>query len=90
MTLEDGDELILATDGVFDQLDEEGGPEAVARAWAGRGSVFVLLRELLERSLAKTPQKDDLTVVWVERRDPERRARVLRFPSPPNGGPADV
>jgi hypothetical protein len=63
-----GDELLLATDGVFDQLDEQGGAEAVVRSLPQEGALFDVVRGLLEQSLACGPQKDDITLVLLRRR----------------------
>jgi hypothetical protein len=71
LALGPGDEILLATDGVFDQLDEAGGAEAVtATAVPGRATLFGLVSELLERSLARGPQKDDITMILLRRRWP--------------------
>jgi hypothetical protein len=77
--LAEGDELLLVTDGAFDQLDEQGGLDALAREWRG-GSTFETLRRLLEQALSRGPQKDDITVVWLERTDPGVKGNLLRFP----------
>ncbi len=79
MKLGDGDELVLATDGVFDQLDEEGGHDAVRDAWRVGASVFDVVRGLLERSLARTAQKDDITLVMLERQGGAAPG-ILKFP----------
>jgi serine phosphatase RsbU (regulator of sigma subunit) len=81
--LGEGDELLLVTDGAFDQLDEQGGLEALAHEWRG-GSTFETLRRLLEQALSRGPQKDDITVVWLERTGPDMgpgvKGNLLRFP----------
>lgn len=79
LKLEQGDELILATDGVFDQLEELGGAEAVTRE-AGSGTAFEALRRGLERSLADHPQKDDITLVLMRRREQDEPPVFLGFP----------
>ncbi|MFQ3594187.1 MAG: PP2C family protein-serine/threonine phosphatase [Gemmataceae bacterium] len=79
LQLADGDELLLVTDGAFDQLDEQGGLEALAREWRG-GSTFQTLLSLLQAALSRGPQKDDITVIWLERTDPCVRGNLLRFP----------
>jgi hypothetical protein len=67
-----GDELLVGTDGVFDQLLEHAGPDAdLARLVADdlhRGSLLEAVREALRRALAGGPQKDDITLVTVRRR----------------------
>jgi serine phosphatase RsbU (regulator of sigma subunit) len=77
-----GDELVLATDGVFDQLDEHGGAEAVTRRVpARRGALFAALCEALEGSLTAGGQKDDITMVLLRRREPAGPEEViLPFP----------
>jgi serine phosphatase RsbU (regulator of sigma subunit) len=70
LSLGHGDELLLATDGVFDQLEDHGGTEAVTQAQPPPGRLFEVVRELLERSLANEPQKDDITMVLLRRRQP--------------------
>jgi len=73
----DGDELVLATDGVFDQLDGEGGHDAVRAEWREGGSVFDVVCVLLERSLARSAQMDDITLVTLER---QGGPAILKFP----------
>lgn len=66
-----GDELLLGTDGVFDQLLEYGGPgcDLVAMIRAEPGdSLLESVRRLLDRALANETQKDDITIVTVQRR----------------------
>jgi serine phosphatase RsbU (regulator of sigma subunit) len=68
--LEDGDELLLATDGMFDQLhenDENGLVERLVQA-IGDDGLFPCVRGLLREALARTPQKDDITMVLLRRR----------------------
>jgi hypothetical protein len=90
LSLHQGDELLLATDGLFDQLDEEGA-EAVARA-SPRHGLFEVVRDLLERSLASERQRDDITMVLLRRRGPDGgRPRMLPFPGTPrSNGTGDV
>jgi serine phosphatase RsbU (regulator of sigma subunit) len=87
LSLGHGDEVVLATDGVFDQLDDHGGPESVARGVPShRGALFRALSDALERSVAAGGQKDDITMVLLRRRDPaEEREAVLPFPGPRGG-----
>ena len=63
LSLGHGDELLLTTDGVFDQLDEGG--EGVTLANPLRGTLLDAVRDLLEQSLAHEPQKDDMTMVLL-------------------------
>lgn len=88
LDLDHGDELVLATDGIFDQLDEGGGAEAVtSRVPSRRGALFAALREAVEASLAAGEQKDDMTMVLLRRRD---RGDVAIRPFPGAGGEVDV
>jgi hypothetical protein len=74
LTLGHGDELLLTTDGVFDQLD--GGEVVERHGPPGEVSLFEVVRELLEQSLANGPQKDDITLVLLRRRDPTGAVEV--------------
>jgi sigma-B regulation protein RsbU (phosphoserine phosphatase) len=69
-TLDEGDELLLATDGVFDQLHEQYEGEVVEHLahGAGASSLFECVRHLLRQALQRAPQKDDITMVLVRRR----------------------
>ena len=77
-TLQDGDELLLASDGVFDQLiDYEGSSAGLARLVGealGTGSLLDAVRDVLQQALRAGPQKDDITLVLC-RRD-QRRPRL--------------
>jgi serine phosphatase RsbU (regulator of sigma subunit) len=77
-TLEEGGELLLATDGLFDQLHELGPSERAE--WLGRigggGCLFERVRELLRQALARAPQKDDITMVLLRRRAAEPAASL--------------
>jgi hypothetical protein len=66
VALASGDELVLATDGVFDQLEEEGGPEVALEGAEGQ-TLFERVRGLLDQSLARVPQRDDMTMVQLRR-----------------------
>ena len=73
--LEAGDELLVGSDGVFDQLIEyEGSSDRltplVAEALDG-GSLLDAVREVLQRALKARPQKDDITLVLFCRRAAE-------------------
>jgi hypothetical protein len=61
------DELLLASDGIFDQLADHGGAEAVLLTDAG-ATLFDAVHERLHHALARGPQKDDLTMVLLRRR----------------------
>ena len=73
------DAIRFATDGVFDQLEDDGGAEAIARNVNGQGNMFAALREGLTRSLERGPQKDDITLVLLRRREANTPAVLLRF-----------
>jgi serine phosphatase RsbU (regulator of sigma subunit) len=78
-TLEDGDELLLATDGMFDQLHDHCAGDVVASLEQGTraSGLFERVRALLGQALEQTPQKDDITMVLLRRRD-----RVAEASSP--------
>jgi hypothetical protein len=63
------DELILATDGVFDQLDEHDVCELTSAPLAAQATLFEVLRDRLEACLRVAPQKDDITLVLLRRRE---------------------
>jgi hypothetical protein len=79
LRLDEGDELLLVTDGVFDQLDDAGGLEALRREWRS-GTTFDLVQRLLEQALARGPQKDDITVVWLERQASQVQGGIAHYP----------
>jgi hypothetical protein len=68
--LDAGDELLLGTDGVFDQLAAVG--EAAIVEHLGRtgqaGTLIEGVRHLLRKALENGPQKDDITAVLLLRR----------------------
>jgi hypothetical protein len=68
------DELLLASDGVFDQLADHGGAESVRLLEGASATLFDAVQELLNRSLAQGPQHDDLTMVLVRRRPAAKEA----------------
>lgn len=69
LKLEEGDELLLATDGLFDQIHELCRDEVVewVARFAGKSGLFSRVRELLRQALEQTPQKDDITMVLLRR-----------------------
>jgi serine phosphatase RsbU (regulator of sigma subunit) len=77
-----GDEVLLTTDGVFDQLEDHGGPEGVLDERPARhGSLLESFREVIERSLATEPQKDDITMVLLRYQRPSEDGPImLPFP----------
>jgi hypothetical protein len=90
LRLEQGDEVLLGTDGAFDQLADDGGLEAIARSWRG-SDLFAALRDALDRSVAAAGQKDDITLVLLRRRESgEGRAAILPFPGARGGGDVPV
>lgn len=86
-----GDEILIATDGVFDQLTEHD-TEAV---WELKGSavgaagLFDSVHRLLHEALANRPQKDDITMVLLRRRPvpapPGESEGAAPSHSPPGG-----
>ncbi len=70
-TLQEGDQLVLATDGLFDQLHEDRPVEVVESLPPdGDGSdLFERVNDLLQQALKRTTQKDDITMVRILRRD---------------------
>ncbi len=75
-SLDDGDELLLATDGVFDQLEDSGNDGTFPAGLTG--GLFDSMRRQIEQSLAHGPQKDDITMVLLRRRAPrEQPARTI-------------
>jgi serine phosphatase RsbU (regulator of sigma subunit) len=77
-----GDEVLLTTDGVFDQLEDHGGHEGVFQKRPARpGSLLASFREVIERSLASGPQKDDITMVLIRYQRPgDEDPIALPFP----------
>jgi serine phosphatase RsbU (regulator of sigma subunit) len=74
--LDPGDELLLGTDGIFDQLLDHVGADAdlaqiVSGSLAG-GGMLAAVQQLLTLALAARPQKDDITVVAIQRRSAPR------------------
>jgi serine phosphatase RsbU (regulator of sigma subunit) len=69
-TLDEGDELLLATDGMFDQLHQHGEEDVTARLGeiGGKVGLFERVRDLLRQALESSPQQDDITMVLVRRR----------------------
>jgi serine phosphatase RsbU (regulator of sigma subunit) len=79
-TLEDGDEVLLATDGVFDQLYENDSLDVVERlsGYAAGSGLFERVRELLQQALTRTPQQDDITMVRLRRHGANAAATATR------------
>jgi serine phosphatase RsbU (regulator of sigma subunit) len=87
-TLEDGDELLLATDGVFDQLHELSTPDVAAHLDSSALELSLLdgVRDLLRQSLEAGGQKDDITMVLLRRSSAARAVSPVPIPgsSSPN------
>jgi hypothetical protein len=78
-SLADGDELLLGTDGLFDQLLDHAGPEALEGLTVGDGGLFGTAERLLQSALEAAPQRDDITMVLLR-----RRPRLAGPRTPPN------
>jgi hypothetical protein len=79
--LEDGDELLLSTDGVFDQLADLGPRPAELLAEVHEGTLFEAVERLLRQALELAPQKDDITMILLRRQAPAAPGPVtLPFP----------
>jgi stage II sporulation SpoE-like protein len=63
--LDEGDELLLGSDGAFDHLP---GEEAPAQLGAASASLLEDVRRLLREALRQGPQRDDITLVLLRRR----------------------
>jgi hypothetical protein len=92
--LEHGDELLLGSDGLFDQLSGEGGDEVVELLGPlpQAATLFDAVRRRLEEALMRGPQKDDITMVLLRRRGRVQGAAAgrPRAASAARGGPGDV
>src|SRR5262249_41939923 len=66
LRLDSGEEILLATDGVFEQLDRSGPGAGDWTAQSGE-TLLASSRRQVEKSLADGPQKDDLTMVSLRR-----------------------
>lgn len=76
--LDAGDELLLGTDGVFDQFADHEGVE-VTDLLSDVPQTDTLLDELqrhLQEALRRMPQKDDITMVLLRRREPVDQAAL--------------
>jgi serine phosphatase RsbU (regulator of sigma subunit) len=89
LQLHHGDELLLMTDGVFEQLEHLGDADFLAKSAAmENGSLIHGLQRLLEQELSCGPQKDDITMVQLKRRGATTApATLLTFPE---GGAGNV
>jgi hypothetical protein len=76
-----GDELLLGTDGFFDQLNEPATKDL--QGASNFRPLFDHARELLRRALQTQPQLDDITLVLLRRRDKDDdRPATVPFPGP--------
>ncbi len=76
LSLNDGDELLLTTDGVFEQIEDSANDGLLPSGL--NGNLFDSLRRQIEQSLARGPQKDDITMLLLRRRAPrEPSARTI-------------
>jgi len=81
-----GDELVVATDGLFDQLEGFRGQDLAGHIQGVTSArLFDWLHGLVQESLAAGPQKDDITLVLLRRRFAARGA-----PTPATPRAADV
>jgi serine phosphatase RsbU (regulator of sigma subunit) len=71
LALADGDELLLGSDGLYDQLIAHLGGEVEEHlgSSAGQATLFEAVHRLLGQALQREPQKDDITMVLLRRRD---------------------
>src|SRR5262249_20183252 len=71
--LSSGDELLLASDGLFDQIGYPCGTSGpLPRVFAdGKGSatLFDAVHQVLQEALQKHPQEDDITMITVRKVD---------------------
>ncbi len=87
LTLAAGDEVLLGTDGFFDQLAALGESAGDLRRVSPLRSLFDHANELLRQALKKTPQEDDVTLVLLRRRSADDdRPGVVPFPGRNGGG----
>jgi hypothetical protein len=69
--LAEGDEMLLGTDGLFDQVDAAHSEPPLTESLRGPNAgrcLFGAMRRLLDQALRRVPQKDDITVVLLRRR----------------------
>jgi hypothetical protein len=86
-----GDELLLATDGVFDQLSDDGEAEALTLPVGPGTTLFDVVHERLREALAQGPQRDDMTMVLLRRRArAEGEGSPVRPEAPAHNGAGDV
>jgi hypothetical protein len=91
--LEHGDELLVGSDGLFDQLGEQHADEVIERLGPlpHTATLFDAVRRLVEEALERGPQKDDITMVLLRRRSRVEGAAAGRPPaSAALSGPGDV
>jgi hypothetical protein len=90
--LEDGDEFLLGSDGLFDQLSahEEAEFMKCFAATSKADSLLQCLRRVLDRALKESPQKDDITVVALRRLGRATSVAASAPPSPHEAGDVPV
>jgi len=69
--LEADDELLMGTDGLFDQLtchtSERADTDGLTSRMSGRATLFADMKRILDEALKETPQADDITMVSMQR-----------------------
>jgi serine phosphatase RsbU (regulator of sigma subunit) len=84
-TLQNDDELLLATDGVFDQLAVH--DEGMVLEQLASAPLLAGVRKMLDRALQRAPQADDITLVLLRRRpSPTPAAGSLATSTPGEAG----
>ncbi len=73
-----GDELLLGSDGLFDQLGLSGRPGEVAAADLPGGSLLGGVRRAVYAALREAPQRDDISAVALRRRMRVERVEAVR------------
>jgi serine phosphatase RsbU (regulator of sigma subunit) len=90
--LDAGDELVLGTDGLFDQFADHNGPEMtqVLSEVPETERLQYELQRRLQEALRRVPQKDDITMVLLRRRTPIPNGEELNSTLPAARGTDDV
>lgn len=66
--LSEGEEVLLASDGLFDQMEAAHAALDWASVAVNSDGLFNAVRRLLEQALRRHPQKDDITAILLRRR----------------------
>jgi serine phosphatase RsbU (regulator of sigma subunit) len=92
LALAGGDEILIATDGVFDQLADHSAVTVwdLNGAAPGDASLFDAVHGLLHEALARKPQKDDITMVLLRRRPVPTKAVGVESIASAHNGAEDV